>query len=100
LQWAIGTGWPNSPTPWISIDAPVRKGKQNEAIDSWDVTSFVDTPGKANALQFQIQNSDNVSRKKTSVNSIHTVVEWGWPMPQKPVKRESGLVQYGNPDVK
>ncbi len=98
LQWTVGTGWPANPTTWESIDAPVRKGKQNEATDAWDVTSVVETPEKARSLQFQIQNSDAISRKKTSVDCIHVVVEWGWPAPQKSIRREvdTGLVQYGN----
>jgi cellulose biosynthesis protein BcsQ len=98
LQWAIGTGWPDNPKTWISIDAPIRKGKSNEAVDSWDITSFVNTPEKAKSLQLQIQNSDNVSRKNSSVDCVKAVVEWGWPAPQKPPtmrKPESGLVPYG-----
>lgn len=98
LQWSVGTGWPDKPTTWISVDAPVRKGKQSKATDSWDVTTFVETPEKLKSLQLQIQNSDNVSRKKTYVDCIYAVVEWGWPPPQKPLKHEdqTGLVQYGN----
>jgi len=98
LQWVVGTGWPDKPETWISIDAPVRKGKQNEAVDSWDITSFIDTLEKARSLQLQIQNSDNVSRKNSSVDSVKALVEWGWPAPQKPpTMREpkSELVHYG-----
>ena len=99
LQWVIGTGWPDNPQTWISIDAPVRKGKQNEAVDSWDVTSFVNTVEKAKSLQLQIQNSDNVSRKNSSVDCVKAVVEWGWPAPAEkpPTMREpkSELVPYG-----
>jgi cellulose biosynthesis protein BcsQ len=99
LQWVIGSGWPDKPQTWISIDAPVRKGKQSEAVDSWDITSFVNTVEKAKSLQLQIQNSDNVSRKNSSVDCVKAVVEWGWPAPaqEPPTIREpkSELVPYG-----
>jgi cellulose biosynthesis protein BcsQ len=98
LQWAVGTGWPAKPTTWVSIDAPIRRGKQNKATDSWDITTLVNTSEKAKVFQLQIRNSDNVSRGKTSIDCIYAVVEWGWPPPQKQLKTnpESGLVQYGN----
>jgi hypothetical protein len=76
LQWSIGTGWPSNPVVWASADAPVRKGQCNEAIDSWDVTSFVDTPEKINSLQLQIKNNDNVAKRKTLVDYIYAVVKW------------------------
>ena len=76
LQWCIGTGWPGNPVVWTSTDAPVREGQWNEAIDSWDVTSFVDTPEKVNSLQLQIKNNDNVGKRKTLVNYIYAVVKW------------------------
>ena len=76
LQWGIGMGWPGNPVVWTSIDAPVREGQLNEAIDSWDVTSFVDTPEKVNSFQLQIKNNDNVGKRKTLVNYIYAVVKW------------------------
>ena len=76
LQWGIGIGWPGNPVVWTSIDAPVREGQLNEAIDSWDVTSFVDTPEKVNSFQLQIKNNDNVGKRKTLVNYIYAVVKW------------------------
>ncbi len=98
LQWAIGTGWPDNPQTWISIDAPVRKGKTSKAVDSWDITSFANTPEKIKSLQLQIQNSDNATRKNSSVDCVKAVVEWAWPVPQKQPavhKPEPGLVPYG-----
>jgi hypothetical protein len=76
-KWNIGTGWPDNPEIWISIDAPMREGQQNESIDSWDVTSFVETPQKMNNLQLQIENED--ISKKISVDYIYALVEWDWP---------------------
>jgi cellulose biosynthesis protein BcsQ len=96
MQWNTGTGWPGNPTIWVSADAPVRKGQKSEALDSWDVTSFVNTPEKVGSLQLQIINNDTASRKTASVNNIYAVVEWKWPAPQKLFEREpeSDLVQY------
>jgi cellulose biosynthesis protein BcsQ len=96
MQWNTGTGWPGNPTIWVSADAPVRKGQKSEAVDSWDVTSFANTPEKVGSLQLQIINNDTASRKTASVNNIYAVVEWKWPAPQKLFEREpeSDLVQY------
>jgi hypothetical protein len=96
MQWHIGTGWPNNPMIWISADAPVRKGQKNEAVDSWDITSFVDTPEKVGSLQLQIMNNDTASSKTASVDYVYVVVEWDWPAPQKLFEQEpkSDLVEY------
>jgi len=93
MQWHIGTGWPNDPKIWISADAPVRK---KEAVDSWDIRSFVNTPEKVGSLQLQIMNNDTASRKTASVNYIYAVIEWDWPAPQKLIEQEpkSDLVEY------
>jgi hypothetical protein len=76
LQWTAGTGWPDNPMIWASINAPVYAGELNESIDLWDVTSFVDTPAKVNSLQFQVKNNDDVAKSKTLVDYIYAVVEW------------------------
>jgi len=85
LQWEIGSGWPAKPDVWISIDAPVRRGEQNEATDCWDITSFVNTPEKVGSLQLKINNRDNIARKKALVDCIYAVVEWDWPAAPKRV---------------
>ena len=76
LQWTAGTGWPNNPMVWASINAPVYAGEPNESTDLWDVTSVVDTPEKVNSFQFQVKNNDDVAKRKTSVDYIYAVVEW------------------------
>jgi hypothetical protein len=76
LQWTAGSGWPDNPMAWASINAPVYSGETNESTDLWDVTSFVDTPEKVNSLQFQVKNNDDVARRKTSIDYIYAVVEW------------------------
>ncbi|MCH7556834.1 MAG: tandem-95 repeat protein [Planctomycetes bacterium] len=76
LQWAAGTGWPNKPVVWASINAPVYEGEPNEATDLWDITSLVDTPEKVNSFQLQVKNNDDVTKRKTLVNYIYAVVEW------------------------
>jgi cellulose biosynthesis protein BcsQ len=84
LRWEVGTGWPGKkPTVWASTRAPVHKGEQNEAVGSWDITSFANTPGKLRQLQLQINNSDNASKKKALVDYIYAEVEWGWPAPKE-----------------
>jgi VCBS repeat-containing protein len=76
LEWSVGMGWPAKPAVWASIEAPVRQGEAKEAMDSWDVTSAVETPEKANHLQLQIRNNDPAGSRKTSVDCIYAVVEW------------------------
>jgi hypothetical protein len=76
LQWTAGTGWPDNPMAWASINAPVYVGEPNESTDLWDVTSFVDTPEKVNSLQFRVKNNDDVAKRKTLVDYIYAVVEW------------------------
>jgi cellulose biosynthesis protein BcsQ len=98
LQWQVGTGWPNDPAVWVSANAPIRKGQKNEAVDSLDVTSFVNTPEKVGSLQLQIANNDTDSRKKTSINYAYVVVGWNWPTPPETIQHEpetdSDLVKY------
>jgi cellulose biosynthesis protein BcsQ len=100
LQWNVGTGWPTNPVVWVSMDAPsmdapLRKGQQNEMTDSWDVTSFVDTPEKVNSLQLQVRNKDTIAKKKTFIDYIYVVVKWDWPAPRiKPGKSELRQVEY------
>ena len=72
LQWSAGTGWPDKPVIWVSMDAPVHKEEWREATDSWDITSFVDTVGKVNALQFQVKN--NSAGRKSFVDCIYAVI--------------------------
>jgi hypothetical protein len=76
LQWTAGTGWPDNPMIWASINAPVYAGEPNESTDLWDLTSLVDTPEKVNSLQLQVKNNDDVAKRKTSVDYIYAVVEW------------------------
>ncbi len=76
LVWSVGTGWPTKPVVWASINAPVHKGQSNEAVDSWDVTSVVDTREKINSLQLQVKNSEYVATRKTLIDYIYVLIEW------------------------
>ena len=76
LAWSVGKGWPSRPQVWASIEAPVRQGQDSEVIDSWDVTSAVDTADKVNSFQVQVQNNDAAGPRKTSVDYIYVIVEW------------------------
>jgi len=84
LEWGIGTGWPNSPTVWGSTNPQIRQGEGNEFADSWDVTSFVDTPEKVNSMELLIKNNDNVNGKKTLVDHIYVEVTWSTGPPPPP----------------
>jgi len=88
LQWEIGQGWPDNPKVWLSINAPVRKEEQSESMDSWNITSFVDTTEKINSFQLKIKNSDNLSRKKSFVDYIYAEIEWSWPTPPRKLEKE------------
>ena len=76
LEWAVGTGWPRKPVVWASLKAPINEEESHEAVDSWDITSLVDTREKLNSLQLQIKNNDYVGRKQTMIDYIYLVVEW------------------------
>ena len=76
LVWSVGTGWPAKPVVWASINAPVHKGQSNEAVDSWDVTSVVDTREKINSLHLQVMNNEYVAKRKTSIDYIYVLIEW------------------------
>lgn len=76
LKWCVGTGWPEKPVVWASIDAPVREAEGSELTDSWDITSAPDAPEKLDSLQLQIRNNSISARKKTSVDYIYAVVKW------------------------
>ncbi len=76
LQWSIGTGWPSNPVVWESIDAPVREGKQNKAVEGWNVTSLVNTVEKVNSLQLRVKNNDAIGKRKTRVDYIYAEVAW------------------------
>ncbi|MBN2182774.1 MAG: tandem-95 repeat protein [Sedimentisphaerales bacterium] len=88
LIWNIGTGWPDKSAIWISTEAPVRQGRDNESLDSWDVTSFVETPAKLNSMKLQIENKNTNNTVKSMVDYIYAVVEWDWQSTQ------DDLVEY------
>ena len=75
LEWSVGTGWPAKPAVWASIKAPIRQGQSNEATDSWDVTSAVETPEKANSLQLHVSNN-NPGESKTSIDYLYAIIQW------------------------
>jgi hypothetical protein len=61
---------------WAAIKAPMHEGETNEAVDSWDVTSVVDTAEKINSLQLQVKNNHNFSNSKTLMDYAYVVVEY------------------------
>ena len=76
LEWAIITGQPKRPVVITSIKAPVQIGESNEAFDSWDITSLVDTCEKINSFQLQVKNNNNVTESKTLIDYAYVTVKW------------------------
>jgi VCBS repeat-containing protein len=76
LQWSVGRGWPSNPVVWVSIDAPVRDGEQNKAVNAWNVTSFVNTVERVNSLQLRVSSNDAVGKRKTLVDYVYAEVTW------------------------
>ncbi len=75
LEWSIGRGWPFRRVVWASIKAPVHIGESNEAVDSWDITSLVDTNEKINSFQLEVNNNNNNNiNSKTLIDNIYVVV--------------------------
>ncbi|MBC8468977.1 MAG: hypothetical protein H8D56_05850 [Planctomycetes bacterium] len=74
LEWSIGRGWPFRRVVWDSLNAEVHIGESNEAVDSWDITSLVDTNEKINDLQLEVKNNNNTVNSKTSIDYIYVVV--------------------------
>jgi hypothetical protein len=74
LEWSIGSGWPFRINVLATIKAPVHKGESNEAVDSWDITSLIDTNEKLNSLQFEVKNNSPIANSKTLIDYIYVVV--------------------------
>jgi hypothetical protein len=74
LEWSIGRGWPFRRVVLASLKAPVHIGESNEAVDSWDITSLVDTNEKINSLQLEVKNNNNTVNSKTLIDNIYVVV--------------------------
>jgi hypothetical protein len=75
LEWSVGTGWPTNPVAWASIKAPVQEEESGGTVDSWDITSIVDTCEKINSLQLQIKNN-NITDSKTLIDYTYVTVRW------------------------
>jgi len=74
LEWSIGSGWPFRINVLATIKAPVHKGESSEAVDSWDITSLIDTNEKLNSLQFEVKNNNLIANSKTLIDYIYVVV--------------------------
>ena len=85
VKWSIGTGWPENPDVWFTINAPINNNQQNDSTDSWDAASFVENPQKMNNLQLQIVNDD--ASKSVFIDYVYIIAQWDWP-------ELPGLVEY------
>ena len=82
LQWSVGSGWPSTPIVWGSQTAPLHFGRNEETVDVWDVTSYVDSTTKLNSMELNVQNND--AKKKTKVDHIYAVVLYSTGPPNEP----------------
>jgi hypothetical protein len=75
LEWAVGTGLAANGAVWGTMKAPVHKGQSSEAVDAWDITSFVRTVERINSLQLQVRNKD-VDGGRTFVDCAYVTVTY------------------------
>ncbi|MDT8301845.1 MAG: Ig domain-containing protein [Sedimentisphaerales bacterium] len=73
LEWSIGRGWPFRKVVLASLMAEVHIGESDEAVDSWDITSLVDTNEKINDLQLEIKNNNSLN-SKTLIDHVYVIV--------------------------
>jgi hypothetical protein len=76
LEWKVGTGWPASPSSWVSLTPSVYDGQRNRGTLAWDLNGMADTPERINALQLQIKNNCTAGQKATFIDRVYLVVRW------------------------
>ncbi len=76
LIWEIGGGTLSSPTVFSSTIPTVLDGQTNEAVIEWNVTTWIDTPAKANDLKLKMVNNSTNASKKSNVDHVSVVVEY------------------------
>ena len=74
LEWSVGEGWPFRRKVLASIKAPIHIGESNETVDSWDITSLIDTNEKLNSLQLEVKNNNIIANTKTLIDYIYVVI--------------------------
>jgi hypothetical protein len=75
LTWQVGGGALSNPSVLASFTPTLLLGQAAEATASWDVTSVITTPAKANDLKFVLRNNDPNGRS-TFVDRVHVVVQY------------------------
>jgi len=76
LEWKVGTGWPASPSSWVSLTPSVYDGQRNKGTLAWDLNGMADTPERINAFQLQIKNNCAAGQKGTFIDRVYLVVRW------------------------
>jgi hypothetical protein len=76
LKWYVGSGWPDNPLVWTSTSAPLHQGRGYKATDSWDITTYANTPDKLEILQLKIENTNTVLQKSAYIDYIYVTVKW------------------------
>ncbi|MBN1807401.1 MAG: cadherin repeat domain-containing protein [Sedimentisphaerales bacterium] len=74
LEWSIGSGWPFRKKVLASINAPIHIGESNETVDSWDITSLIDSSEKLNSLQLEVKNNNVIANTETLIDYIYVVI--------------------------
>ncbi len=73
LEWKVGTGWPASPSSWVSLTPSVYDGQRNKGTVAWDLNGLASTPERINSIQVQVKNN---GQKATFVDRVYVVVLW------------------------
>jgi cellulose biosynthesis protein BcsQ len=76
LEWKVGTGWPGSPSSWVSLTPSVYEGQRNKGMLVWDLDDAAATPERINGLQLQIKNNSTSPQKATFIDHVYLVVLW------------------------
>ncbi len=73
LEWKVGTGWPASPSSWVSLTPSVYDGQRNKGTVAWDLNGLASAPERIGSIQVQVKNN---SQKATFVDRVYIVVLW------------------------
>ena len=75
LTWKVGGGTQSSPTILQTTLPTILNKVSSEAVVTWDVTTWIDTPTKANDLKFVVDNGSTTG-KKTNVDHVFVDVTY------------------------
>ena len=97
IVWEVGTGSLQSPTVLGSTNPTILEGEESEATVEWDVTTWIDTPGKANDLKVVVRNND--SSKKSMIDHVYVEVTYSLSIDAKINVRHGASTDDWNGDI-